>query len=312
MKQTILYSIFICVSLSTTYANAQRLDTVQIIRELENQYNVLQQQQKALSEKITRLTQRQIAQETQLSNLQVESVIQQQRTDSLQIGLMRCVQTQSADRSDWTGKLQETNASIQANNTLLSNRTLWGITIGSLLFLLLATSVFLLLRRIKRGTTSIAEIRKAQDALQVAQTKIQEESLSLDNKLLEIAEKQIAVARQEAPTGNHETDHSLALKVADEVTRIEMNLARMDASVKGHKQLAKAVERIKSNFLANGYEMVDMLGKPYHDGMKVIANFVSDENLKEGEQIITGIIKPQINYNGQMIQAAQITVSQNI
>ena len=64
--------------------------------------------------------------------------------------------------------------------------------------------------------------------------------------------------------------------------------------------------------MAQGYEIVDMLGKPYNEGMKVVANFVSDENLKDGEQIITGITKPQINYKGTMIQAAEITVSQNI
>ena len=109
-----------------------------------------------------------------------------------------------------------------------------------------------------------------------------------------------------------ETDHSLALKVADEIVRIELNLSRMDASVKGYKQLAKAVGRIKNNFQANGYEIIDMLGKPYNEGMKVVANFVPDETLKEGEQIITGVTKPQINYNGKMIQSAQITVSQNI
>lgn len=91
-----------------------------------------------------------------------------------------------------------------------------------------------------------------------------------------------------------------------------MNLSRMDASVKGYKQLTKAVQRIKDNFNANGYEIVDMLGKPYNAGMKVVANFVADEKISIGSQIITGIIKPQINYNGQMIQAAQITVSQNI
>ena len=107
-----------------------------------------------------------------------------------------------------------------------------------------------------------------------------------------------------------ETDHSLALKVADEI--VLLNLSRMDASVKGYKQLAKAVERIKNNFQANGYEIIDMLGKPYNEGMKVVANFVPDETLKEGEQIITGVTKPQINYNGKMIQSAQITVSQNI
>ena len=55
-----------------------------------------------------------------------------------------------------------------------------------------------------------------------------------------------------------------------------------------------------------------MLGKPYNEGMKLSADFVSDKTLAEGEQKITGIIKPQINYKGKMIQAAQITVSQNI
>ena len=35
------------------------------------------------------------------------------------------------------------------------------------------------------------------------------------------------------------------------------------------------------------------------------------ESLEEGKQIITGIVKPQINYKGVMIKSAQITVSQN-
>ena len=70
---------------------------------------------------------------------------------------------------------------------------------------------------------------------------------------------------------------------------------------------------MKNNLFANGYELVDMLGKPYHEGMLVSnTDFVDDEMLKEGERIITKIIKPQINYKGQMIQSAQIQVSQNI
>ena len=85
----------------------------------------------------------------------------------------------------------------------------------------------------------------------------------------------------------------------------------MDPSIKGYKQLAKAVQRIKDNFLANGYEIVDMLGKPYIAGMKAAVTFVIDENLSRGEQVITKVIKPQINYQQQMIQAAQIEVSQS-
>lgn len=89
-------------------------------------------------------------------------------------------------------------------------------------------------------------------------------------------------------------------------------MSRMDSSIRGYKQLSKAVGRIKDNFNAHGYEIVDMLGKPYCEGMKVIAEFVLNEDLEEGQQIITGITKPQVNYNGIMIQAARITVSQNI
>jgi len=43
--------------------------------------------------------------------------------------------------------------------------------------------------------------------------------------------------------------------------------------------------------------------------MKVSANFRPDENLKQGEQVITRIIKPQVNFKGVMIQAAQVEVS---
>ncbi|CAI8312671.1 MAG: Uncharacterised protein [Cryomorphaceae bacterium] len=44
--------------------------------------------------------------------------------------------------------------------------------------------------------------------------------------------------------------------------------------------------------------------------MNLQATFIEDENLKKGESIITRIIKPQINYKGKLIQAAQIEVSQ--
>jgi hypothetical protein len=46
--------------------------------------------------------------------------------------------------------------------------------------------------------------------------------------------------------------------------------------------------------------------------MKVIViNSVYDENLQKDEKIISKIIKPQVNYNDKMIQAAQIEVSMN-
>lgn len=126
--------------------------------------------------------------------------------------------------------------------------------------------------------------------------------------MISLMEKQINIQQALTPTG---TDHSLALKVAREIVRIELNLSRMDASVKGYKQLAKGVQRIKDNFKANDYEIVDMLGKQYQPGMKADVTFVTDESLETGQQIITRIIKPQVNYKQIMIQAAQIEVSQS-
>lgn len=245
-----------------------------------------------------------------LATEEKENAAQRATIDSLQ-GLCRQLSdTQAEDRKAINEKIASTNERVVANNIQLQSRTVWGGAIVGIIVFIVIGIAYWVIMRIRRSVSTIDEVRKVQDALQAAQTKMQEESVKLDNKLLEFAEKQLETAPQ--VTNKAEQDHSLALKVADEIVRIELNMSRMDASVKGYKQLSKAVQRIKDNFSANGYEIVDMLGKPYSDGMKVTANFVSDEGLEQGKQIITGITKPQINYNGKMIQAAQITVSQNI
>lgn len=210
--------------------------------------------------------------------------------------------------------LSETNKSIQDSNNSLSSsikiRTILAVC-GILMSLaMLGVTYFILRKKILCGSSSIDKIKAAQESLELVQKTMQEESVKLDSKLVELLEKQ--VLNQSNVGVDEPTDHTLALKVADEIVRIEINLSRMDESVRGYTQLQRAVERIRTNFLANGYEIVEMLGKPYVEGMKATANFVPDDTLKEGEQIITGIIKPQINYKGKMIQAAQITVSQNL
>lgn len=200
-----------------------------------------------------------------------------------------------------------------SSNSLLESiqqRSVWaGVGIISALVLLVLV-FFILRKKINSGNSAIDKIKAAQNSLESAQKAMQEESVKLDSKLLELLEKQMIEYPQMQE--NNEIDHTLALKVADEIVKIEANLARMDSSIKGYKQLSKAVERIKDNFMANGYEIVDMLNKPYNEGMKVIASFVSDETLAGGEQKITGVAKPQVNFKGKMIQSAQITVSQNL
>lgn len=301
----IMFATFICLS-----ASAKTVPNNDRVKALEEKYEVLQSQYAYYSIELRSLTEKQKITEHCLKTLKSENYEQSVVIDSLRNVCQRLEDKQSADNKSICRKIDETNSNVQENQNMLQSRTLWAGMVVLLLLVAIIGVAYRLVKRIKLGSTSIDEVRKAQDALQVAQGKMQEESVKLDDKLLELFDRQIANAPKNE--GNGKTDHSLALKVADEIVRIELNMSRMDSSIKGYKQLAKAVERIKDNFKANGYEIVDMLGKPYNEGMKVIANFVVDEDLEEGKQIITGITKPQINYNGQMIQAAQITVSQNI
>lgn len=187
----------------------------------------------------------------------------------------------------------------------IKSKTTWGVLIIVLIVLITGSIYIILYKRVQKGKSAIEKIEDAQKS-------IQEESLKLDGKLVNLLSQQLNVQANIANSAkSSQMDHSLALKVADEIVKIETNLSRMDSSIKGYKALSKAIERIKNNFMAKGYEMVDMLNKPYQEGMKASVTYVTDETLKDGEQIITRIIKPQVNYNGIMIQPAQIEVSQN-
>lgn len=281
------------------------------IRTLEEKYSIINDNQVKAENDLLKLTEEQGESERKIEFLKKDNKAQQLAIDSLRNTCSILEKAQTADRKDINGKINATDNNVRVNQDMLQSRTLWGIMIIIILLALVTTGSYLLAKRIKSGDTSIDEVRKAQEALEVAQKKMQEESIKLDNQMLAIVQKQLE-SKPTTSVGTAAPDHSLALKVADEVARIELNMSRMDSSIKGYKQLSKAVERIKDNFNANGYEIVDMLGKPYNEGMKVIAEFVLNEDLEEGQQIITGITKPQVNYNGIMIQAARITVSQNI
>jgi hypothetical protein len=203
----------------------------------------------------------------------------------------------------------QTNASAdkqQLNNKIKDNTLYWIIAV--LAIALLSVLLFGLLRKqvTKNKTDITANIQQTKKALE-------EEGVKLDSKLVDLLATQMQLMKEErqaVPSSKaEEVNHELALKVADEIIRIQKNLGNMDAETKGLKQLVASVKRIQDNFEANGYELIDMLNKPYDQGMKVSANFRPDETLKAGEQIITRIIKPQVNFKGVMIQAAQVEVS---
>jgi len=135
-------------------------------------------------------------------------------------------------------------------------------------------------------------------------------SLQSDNKRLQTLADSNQNSQNNADNSQSITDHSFAKRVADEIVRMQTNLSRMDESIKGFKQLNASVRKLEQSLNSNHYQLEDLLNKAYDNGMNLQATFIEDENLTEGESIITRIIKPQINYKGKLIQAAQIEVSQ--
>jgi len=207
-------------------------------------------------------------------------------------------------------KIQQTSEKASADLSTLNEKvgknTLYWI-IAVLFIALLSVLLFgWLKKQLSKEKTGLSDqIKKTSETLR-------DEQIKLDGHLIKLLDSQMQLMHAERQTSSakaDEVDHSLALKVADEIIRIHKNLSNMDSETKGLKQLSASVERIQDNFKANGYEMIDMLNKPFDQGMKVSANFRPDENLKQGEQVITRIIKPQVNFKGVMIQAAQVEVS---
>lgn len=308
MKKILI--ILVVATISCLYSTAMSSSDDDAVKKLEEKYGFLQEKQSKIERCLREQGDELEINKKEINELKTENSRCKLVIDSLTTKCEQLENMQSNDRKTMNDKISVTNSNVSENQTILQNRTLFGGLVAIVIVASVIIIFYRLLRRIKSGNSSIDDVRKAQEALQSAQLKMQEESVKLDDKLLELIDRQMSNSPK--MVNDDKPDHSLALKVADEIVRIELNMSRMDSSIKGYKQLAKAVERIKDNFKANGYEIVDMLGKPYNEGMKVTANFVADEDLEEGKQIITGITKPQINYNGQMIQAAQITVSQNI
>ncbi len=218
----------------------------------------------------------------------------------------------SQTSSDLGNKIQESGktneAKISAVDQSLSKNSLLGI-IGVLLLLLVSAVLYWLLSKKQRIDKSDIIERLNNTKSSIEESLISEftkQTNTMGNEL-QLLEAQKTNSSQQP---SKEIDHSLALKLASEINLIERNVKLMDVKTKGLKQLIASVSKLKDNLNANGYEMVELLGRPFHPGMKVIVtSSIPDENLETGVEVISKIIIPQVNYNGVMIQTAQLEVS---
>lgn len=224
--------------------------------------------------------------------------------DSLKSVIVATNNSISALADSLSINITSTKEQIQTNSDSIAKKSQTGLWIFAALVLVVATVAFIFGRLLAKRRNEVASLSAKAD-------KLNEEivnRLSSEISEMQTLSKQIG-SISSTTGGSTDTEQKLIITLADRITFMEMTLYKMDSSVRGHRQLSRSIAQMKDNLKANGYELVDMLGKEYHEGMKVIVNSVNDENIPEGKHIITGIIKPQINYHGKMIQSAQITVS---
>ena len=108
---------------------------------------------------------------------------------------------------------------------------------------------------------------------------------------------------------NLEITNLFAFKVADEITRMRQRIASMPPDINGITQLSKSLDRLEEELNLLEFEIPVLLNTPFDDGMTIKARFIPSENMNTDEKIITKIIKPQINYKGQLVQVAEVEVS---
>jgi cell division protein FtsB len=270
---------------------------------LSKEVSILKQANSDLSAANDALKKRVATLENMMRSLHGESEVIARRVSAAEASLVNTGDALRDAKSGFERQILQINAIVSDQKENIEEKTIWGIIIALVVLTLSALLTFLLNRK------DNAKI----DALRRKTEKLNEEIVSrLSSEIIEIQNISSSIGALSAAGASSQNEQNLIIALADRITFMEMTLYRMNPSVRGYRQLTNSISQMKNNLLANSYELVDMLGKPYHEGMKVIANFVEDENIEQGKQIITGIIKPQINYHGQMIQAAQITVSQNI
>ena len=294
MKQLILFTIIILFS-STVFSQT---DTI-AIKELQER--ILQLQTELITQKgqlQTELKNQKADFSTQIELVKTNIAKMQEEVDKEKVIVLALADSLRTQINDARISSEQQIADVDKS---LNKTTLW-IIIG-ILFAVIVSGVLHLLLRKKQQSDKTDLISQLSNTKQSIDEK-------LVNEFAKNTEALEALSQLSKPTQSVEPDHSLALKVASEINLIERNINLMDSKTKGLKQLARSVEKLKDNLAANGYEIPQLLGKEFNQGMKVIvSSSIPDESLEKGVETITKILIPQVNYNGVMIQTAQIEVS---
>jgi len=311
----IITSIFIMASINA-FAQTEPLTKEDLAKELQplkSSIQTLQKENGSLKSEISNLNNK-----LSNANKSIDSLRSKTQENSSAI-----FQTANQLGIQITTTEQTANKRIDEVGQSLSKNSLYGI-IGVLSAILLSGLLYWLLsKRQKTDKTELdgklenkTSILKSDVITEIERTKkeLQQENIKLDLKLIEVLENQLNGNKNtnepDNSDGNSIIDHSIPLKVADEITRINAYANTLDPNSQDAKALKSSVKRLINTFKASQYEIIDLLGQKYDDGMKVsVISYIPDEKIQKGEEVISRIIKPLVKYKGEQIQAAQVDVS---
>lgn len=288
------------------------------IKDLNRQIAITYQKFQASEVKIGNLN-------NEIQALKKEANFSKKSIDNLQITSKTNSNNIKSIADDLGTKIKENQTATTANlvkmdESLNKNKLYW--IIATIATLLLGGFIYWFLnKRISSSKTNVEkqiQTTKVKVEEQIFNTRksLEEESIKLDNKLVEVLETQFKISQAEQviqSNNENKIDHSFALKVAHEITRMEKNVVRLkDKGTKGLTPLTKGIERLINNLKANNYEVINLLNTEYDERMTIdVINFLDDERIEKDKRIITKVMRPQVNYKGILIQRAQVDVSQN-
>ena len=233
-----------------------------------------------------------IASKLSESNLTISKV-----SDSLHLTKSSLITTNTA-----------TQNKLESINQLINSNTVFWI-LGGIVLIVLGVVAFIILKNklTASNKTFDKQITKTNET-------IMNEAIKLDSKLVDILQTQLkilSVERKNISVSADEMEHKLPLKVGDEIHRMRKRIENMPKDVKGLSALTNSIQRLEEEFNESGYIIEELLGRKYVDGMKVEARFVDNPNIPKGEELITDVLRPQIMYNGTVIQVAKVEVGKS-
>ena len=132
-------------------------------------------------------------------------------------------------------------------------------------------------------------------------------------KELEQQTQQLAKEGMRIESSDQSIDHTLAIRIANEVNRIERNISLLDPDTKGLKQINFSLSKLKDGLNAKGYIIEDLVGRDYEEEMNYkIVEIDESTKYKKGQTIITKVLLPSVLHLDKRVQMAEIKITKGL